>query len=330
MRPRALIAAALLFLAACTSGAGGGRAAVEQLASEDDTTDAQTECILRRLETEFDLALDDLDGELSAEQRLTVAIARDVCLLDPDAASPTDGGSPAGDTLPAGLDSAAERFDPDSRPPGEDEALDALWIACGEGDGDACDNLLFDAAPGSDYEAFGFSCGGRENLRCTTLLGEEQVPEALTASTPPPGEDRVLDPWWEQCAAGSARACDQLLLTAPGGTDYYEFGNTCGGRAVAFCSQLLGDDGNPPILDELAPTDLPPGRDDLLDQLWAACGLRNPQACDDLYSVAQYGSIYERFAISCGGVAIAPCDTLFLEQDASEVEERQDAEERGS
>lgn len=329
MRRRAVIVTLTLVVSACTSGAGGGRDAVEQLASEGAISDEQTQCILDRLETEFELSLSNLEGDLTPEQELTVAIARDVCLLDPDAGAPVDSGSPVGDTLPPTLESAPERFDPDARPPGDDEVLDILWVECGDGDGEACDELFYTATPGSDYEAFGFSCGGRENLHCTSLLGEELVPEALTPSTPAPGEDRVLDPWWEQCAAGSARACDQLLLTAPGGSDYYNFGNTCGGRAVGFCSQLLGDDGNPPILDELAPSDPPPGADDLLDQLWAACGLRNPQACDDLYSVAQYGSIYERYAVSCGGRAITPCAALFLEEDAREIEDRQEAEERG-
>jgi hypothetical protein len=320
--------AALVVLSAC-SGSGDGREAVEDLAG-DDITPEQTQCILDRVELAFGVPLDDLDGDLSPEQELSVAIARDVCLLDPDSAPPATVSPDAGVSLPPGLEDAAARFDPDDRPPGDDEELDALWLACGDGDAQACDALLFAAPPGSAYEAFGFSCGGRESLRCSTLLGESEVPDGLSPATPAPGTDSVFDGWWVECAGGSARACDQLMLTAPGGSDYYRFGSSCGGRAIGYCTLLLGDDGKPPILAQLGPDDPPPGDDELLDQLWVACGGRNAQACDDLYDVAPYGSPYERFAVSCGGRSVRPCETMFRDEDATAVEERQDAEVRGS
>lgn len=325
MKPsRRWLVAGLMLLAACSNG-DGGREQVQRLATGDDITDAQTACILERLESEFDLVLDDLGAELSAEEEQTVAIARDVCLLDPnDAAGSPDGAEPQGEPLPSSLASAPSRFDPDDPPPGDDEALDALWEGCGDGDARACDELLFTATPGSDYEAFAFSCGGRENLRCSSLLGEEGAPGELSPATQAPGDDPIFDRWWEQCAAGSARACDQLLLIAPGGSDYYNYGNTCGGRAVGYCTQLLGDDGLPPILEKLRPTDLPPGDDELLDEWWAACGLRNPDACANLFEFAPYGSLYERFGISCGGRAVAPCERFFLDEAADEVERREE------
>jgi hypothetical protein len=44
---------------------------------------------------------------------------------------------------------------------GDDPRLDALWDACDRGDMGACDRLFWDAPILSDYEDFGFTCGGR-------------------------------------------------------------------------------------------------------------------------------------------------------------------------
>ncbi|MEM8706494.1 MAG: hypothetical protein AAGE98_08555 [Actinomycetota bacterium] len=55
---------------------------------------------------------------------------------------------------------------------GEDAELDALWDACGGGDLAACDELYIFSPIGSDYEAFGNSCGGRSD---TPVLGECEV-----------------------------------------------------------------------------------------------------------------------------------------------------------
>ena len=42
-----------------------------------------------------------------------------------------------------------------------DPTLDALYAACEGGDGQACDDLFFQSAIGSRYEAFGNTCGNR-------------------------------------------------------------------------------------------------------------------------------------------------------------------------
>jgi hypothetical protein len=44
---------------------------------------------------------------------------------------------------------------------GEDPELDALWDACADGDGAACDELYYISPVNSDYEEFGNTCGGR-------------------------------------------------------------------------------------------------------------------------------------------------------------------------
>jgi hypothetical protein len=49
----------------------------------------------------------------------------------------------------------------DTAGPGDDPHLDALWADCADGDGVACDELYWGSTPGSEYEAFGTTCGGR-------------------------------------------------------------------------------------------------------------------------------------------------------------------------
>lgn len=44
---------------------------------------------------------------------------------------------------------------------GDDASLDALWDSCEAGDMAACDDLYFASPIGSEYEAFGDSCGNR-------------------------------------------------------------------------------------------------------------------------------------------------------------------------
>lgn len=44
---------------------------------------------------------------------------------------------------------------------GDDPVLDELWAGCERGSGAACDELFEEAPLGSDYEAFGATCGNR-------------------------------------------------------------------------------------------------------------------------------------------------------------------------
>ena len=43
------------------------------------------------------------------------------------------------------------------------------------------------------------------------------------------GDDPALDVLWNSCAAGDMVACDDLYSQSPFGSDYEEFGDTCGG-----------------------------------------------------------------------------------------------------
>lgn len=54
---------------------------------------------------------------------------------------------------------------------GDDPDLDDLWDECEAGSGSACDTLFFQSPVGSEYEAFGNTCGNRMELDflCSSL-----------------------------------------------------------------------------------------------------------------------------------------------------------------
>ena len=191
-------------------------------------------------------------------------------------------------------------------------------MVCGQGSASACNALLYESPEGSDYEAFAFSCGGRENLHCSVLLGDPGADAGLLGiefdpESPAPGNIPELDGWWAACGDGSSRACSQLVLSAPGGSAYASFGWTCGGRTTRDCILLVGDDGAPPALAGRSPQDPPPGDDEYLDQLWQRCGAADAPACRDLATFGPPGSDYERYALSCGWRAVRACARLFAE-----------------
>ena len=317
---------AVLLLAACTSSGpspdadGGGPGA--------DLND----CERARLAAALGLAdAAEVSLPLDPEDEPLADIARDICALDsgtPGDTEPPDTSvrSPAEErdaALPAALVRAPARFDPTDAPPGDDPYLDGLWIACGQGSASACNALLFESSAGSDYEAFAFSCGGRENLHCNVLLDEADADAGLLGiefgpDSPAPGNIAELDGWWEACGQGSARACAQLVLSAPGGSAYASFGWTCGGRTTRDCALAVGDDGPPPALAGRSPQDPPPGDDEYLDQLWRLCGTADAPACRDLATFGTPGSDYERYALSCGWRAVRACARLFAEMPAEQ------------
>ena len=56
------------------------------------------------------------------------------------------------------------------------------------------------------------------------------------------GDDPALDALWDACAAGDGEACDDLYFQSPIGSEYEEFGDTCGGRfppGAVFCANEL-------------------------------------------------------------------------------------------
>lgn len=57
---------------------------------------------------------------------------------------------------------------------GDDRELDEWYLACRDGDGDACDQLFDEAPVGSEYEEFGLTCGNRPDvIDCSTIEDDE-------------------------------------------------------------------------------------------------------------------------------------------------------------
>lgn len=78
------------------------------------------------------------------------------------AAAPT--APPIGPGVPAGPTTVAAPTLGEPTPPeglGDDPAMDGLADACSAGDLAACDSLYWQSEPGSDYETYGDTCGGR-------------------------------------------------------------------------------------------------------------------------------------------------------------------------
>ncbi len=99
---------------------------------------------------------------------------------------------------------------------GEPGDLDALWERCAEGDMEGCWILSEMSPVGSEYEAFGLTCGGRTdgNVPCVTTYGDSAY----------------LDELWDECAEGDMEMCDLLYVESPVGTEYEDFGWSCGWR----------------------------------------------------------------------------------------------------
>lgn len=132
---------------------------------------------------------------------------------------------------------------------GDSAELDALWDACESGDGASCDTLYSSAPRGSEYEEFGGTCAGRGDgtTYCAEDSGaldglEDLLPEegddagTATGSGATYGSDPALDALYDACAAGDGTACDDLYWSSPLGSEYEQFGTTCGGRVESAFS----------------------------------------------------------------------------------------------
>ena len=69
----------------------------------------------------------------------------------------------------------AQNDDLEPRNHGENAALDALWESCAAGESATCDELYLTSPLGSEYEAFGRTCAGRQEFRSDTCAGMEEL-----------------------------------------------------------------------------------------------------------------------------------------------------------
>lgn len=213
-----------------------------------------------------------------------------------------------GQGLPAPEDAAPNAY-------GDDASLDALHDACGAGDMVACDDLYWNSPYGSPYEQFATTCGDTETEPtfggCAlpdALPDEDVTPEESDVPDEPDvvdepempdepmvyGDDSDLDALYDACSAGDMVACDNLYLTAPVGSEYEEFGMTCGGidEGYGVCSFDYEQEWS----DQAAAY----GDDAHLDGLWDECADGELSSCDDLYLESGWDTEYEEFGSTCG------------------------------
>jgi S1-C subfamily serine protease len=179
---------------------------------------------------------------------------------------------------------------------GDDPELDGLWDACEDGDLEACNELYWRSPVGSEYEAYGATCGrsGTGWGSCADELEPFPWPDDVPSSSATYGEDPELDGLWDACEAGDLAACDELYLVGPYGSDYETFGSTCGERR----SPMYGTCGWE-IEDPWADPDVVGGEPEL-SWLRTACESGDLGACDDLYWFSPFGSDDEAFGSTCG------------------------------
>lgn len=169
---------------------------------------------------------------------------------------------------------------------GDDPALDLLMDRCSSGDMASCDTLLAESPADTEYWLFASTCGERLDLG-----GDCQARVELVSRY---GDSPVLDGLWDACTAGEMPACDELAVAAPLATEYWEFGDSCGGRQPAGGGGCVD-------LDLSGGEAFGYGDDPRLDELWDACAAEDFPACQTLYMESPIDSEYEAFGGSCGG-----------------------------
>ena len=159
---------------------------------------------------------------------------------DTGSTTSTTGGATSSTTDDDDDDDDDEDIPPGQEPGdlGDDDALDALTDECFEGEMESCDDLYFDSPLGSDYERYGSTCGGRNDETfggCAVRYGDEGATAELPPGEEPGdlGDDPALDDLTERCFEGDMQACDQLYVQSPLGSEYEQYGATCGGRNEA-------------------------------------------------------------------------------------------------
>jgi hypothetical protein len=173
-----------LTAAACTDDAFDREAAIQQVVDEGGGAVGpdQATCYVDRVRDELGTAPLRSDASATPEQTARLTAIRVDCI----------GAAALGDEEVAAVTtwrSGGGLAGPKHR--GDDADLDALWDQCAAGYGQACDDLFDQSQLGSDYEAFGVTCGYRTSEeRCAAIYPSPGVtlPSPAQASTtvPPP------------------------------------------------------------------------------------------------------------------------------------------------
>ena len=103
---------------------------------------------------------------------------------------------------------------------GEDPSLDLIYSYCQKDDDFACTILSSYSVAGSEYKSFAQSCGGRG---CEISSGSKYLDGYEIY-----GDSTYLDDLYDVCATADAYACYELYTTAPSGSEYEVFGESCG------------------------------------------------------------------------------------------------------
>jgi len=145
-----------------------------------------------------------------------------------------------------------------------------------------------------------------ETVPAETVPSEalESADEGTPSADLPSGGSPEFDALRDGCLAGDPDACDFLFLAAPSGSDYGDFGVTCGNRGATDCQALLGAENG-----SFDTATAAPDGDPTLMLLWDECASGDGQACNDLYTSSPFGSVYEYYGASCGGQVLwLDCD----------------------
>ena len=168
--------------------------------------------------------LGDDDGDDDVASTTTEQDDDETTTTDDDGTGTTDddgGGSGSGSSLPAA--EAPGDFD--------DEVFDALGATCEEGRPRRVRPALGEHAIGSEAEAYGATCGGRQTIETPNSCTTEYEWDLPSAPSPGDlGDDDELDALAADCQDGDLRACDDLTFEADTDSGYERYGRTCGGR----------------------------------------------------------------------------------------------------
>jgi hypothetical protein len=117
------------------------------------------------------------------------------------------------------------------------------------------------------------------------------------------GSNERFDQLWDRCADEDWAACDELFNDSPIGSEYEDFGDTCGNRQAGgtgvYCVESFGG-GDASTQDDSGGEPNAYGDDPYFDGLWDACEGGDMQACDDLFMESPFDSEYETFGDTCG------------------------------